>query len=248
MKALIVGVGLLWCSAVAADGKAVAGKVSFLQGGVFRGEKEDGPYKKLSDDSEIFEGDFLKTDADSRLEARLMDRSVLRLGSAARMRVEKAAFQKGDEAPKQVSLKLFAGRMWAKVTKLFGDDSSFNIVTPNAVAGVRGTAFGVDQNKDKSTSVRVFSGKVAVSNKPSYMVEGTKKFDGTQKPGERKQVAGPQEISKKQYEELMAQALQQIRVASNGQMDKPQAFAVADAEKDEWVAWNRGRDTKEPGE
>jgi len=248
MKKMLILASLFVAAAVSADDhKAVAGKCSFVQGGVFRSDKEDGPFRRLNEENDIYEGDWLKTDRDARLEARLVDRSVLRLGPESRLRMEKAKFSKGDEAPKSVSMKLFAGRMWAKVTKLFGD-SSFDVTTPNAVAGVRGTAFGVDQGKDKSTTVRVYSGKVMVSNKPSYMTEGTKKFDGTQKLGDRKQVEGPQEITKKQFEEAVAAALQQIRVAANGQLDQPSAIAENESQKDEWIAWNRGRDAKEPGE
>ena len=89
--------------------------------------------------------------------------------------------------------------------------------------------------------MRVFSGKVLVSNKPVYMKEGTKKFDGTQKT--RTQVAGPQEVSKKQWEESVAGALQQIRVADGGGFGQTETFAQDDAAKDEWVAWNQQRDS-----
>src|SRR5689334_13321237 len=109
MKALLIISGLpllstvLVASSVSADDKKVqAGKIAVAQGSVYRADKEDGPFKRLHEDNDIFEGDFLKTDADSRMEARLNDRSVLRLGADSRMRVEKAKFQKGEEAPKSV--------------------------------------------------------------------------------------------------------------------------------------------------
>ncbi len=234
-------VGLCVLAAIPAFAeKKLAGKVSFAQGAVFRAEKEEGPYRRVSEGSEVYEGDYLKTEADSRAEARLEDRSVIRVGSESRVKIEKAQFNQKDQT-KQVQVKLVIGRFWAKVTKLFGE-SKFDVESPNAVAGVRGTAFGVDQSADKQTTVRVFNGKVLVSNRPTYMTRDPKK-PGDKK--ERKEVKGPGEIDKKQWEELITQALQAVRVASDGKMSQEQ-FAVEDAAKDEWVAWNRARDGKEP--
>jgi hypothetical protein len=233
-------------AAVWADAKQPAGKVTFAQGNVFRAEKEEGPYRRVSENSDVFEGDFIKTEAESRAEARLNDRSVIRVGSESRVKIQKATFKKDEQ--KEVSVKLVVGRFWAKVTKLFGE-SKFEVETPNAVAGVRGTAFSVDSAADKSTTVRVFNGKVLISNRPIYMTQEPKKNDGTPPAKkERKEVSGPQEINKKQWEELVAQALQAVKVASNGQMSQ-ESFAVKDvAAKDEWVAWNRERDGKDQAE
>lgn len=234
----------LLLSVLVSAGAPAAGKLTFAQGNVFRAEKEEGPYRRISENGDVFEGDFIKTEADSRAEARLTDRSVIRIGAESRVKIQKAVFNK-DET-KTVQVKVIVGRFWGKVTKLFGL-SSFEVETPNAVAGVRGTAFSVDSAADKSTTVRVFNGKVLISNKPIYMTQEPQK--GTTPPGkkERKQVQGPQEVSKKQWEELVAQALQAVKVASNGQMSQEQ-FVEKEVKKDEWVAWNRERDGKDGDE
>jgi len=241
-----LALGLASGRSVFAESRMAVGKISYVSGSVFRADKEDGPFRRLNEENDLFEGDYLKTETESRLEARLNDRSVIRLGSGSRMRLEKAHFAKKEET-KTVSMKLAVGRMWAKVTKLFGE-SSFDVTTQNAVAGVRGTAFGVDAEADKSTTVRVYTGKVLISNKPVYMTEEPKK-DGTS-PGkkERREVPGPGEVSKKQWEESVAGALQQVKIASNGNMGGTESFAAADAEKDEWIAWNRARDKLLGGE
>lgn len=227
------------------EGRPVAGKVSYADGDVFRAEKEEGPFRKLKLDADLFEGDYLKTDEGARLEARLTDRSILRLAPGSRMQLKQAHFSHEENGEKKVTAQLLVGRLWAKVTSLFGN-SEFQVSTPNAVAGVRGTVFAVDRGADKSTTVKVFSGKVLVSNKPTFYQEGTKKFDGSQKPGERKQVAGPQEVTKKQWEESMAGALQQIRVADGGAMGTTAPIAQEDSAKDEWIAWNQQRDGAGP--
>ncbi len=239
-----VGVALFATRALHSESHVVAGHVSYLEGDASRSDKEGGTFKKLKVDADLFEGDVLKTDEGARLEARLNDKSILRLAASSSLKLEQAKFSPSNDGEKKFSAKLFAGRLWAKVTSLLGDDSKFEVSTPNAVAGVRGTVFGVDHGADKSTTVRVFSGKVLVSNKPVYLKEGTKKFDGTQKSGTRTQVAGPQEVSKKQWEESIAGALQQIRVAGDGGFNKAEQFAQEDAGKDEWTAWNQARDSK----
>lgn len=239
-RALLIGAALIAPSAALAEGK-VAGIITLADGDVFRADKEAGPFRKLKADSEVYEGDVLKTEA-GRLEAKLVDRSVIRLAPNSRLKLDQAKFSKDDDSEKKFTARLFFGRVWAKVTSVLGSDSKFEVTTGNAVAGVRGTQFNVDSGKDKSTTVKVFSGKVLVSNKPTFYVEGTKKFDGTQKPGERKQVAGPQEVSKKQWEESVAGALQEVRIASNGALTPAEAFAENKAQDDEWLAWNQKRD------
>ena len=231
---------LLWVPFAYAE-HSVAGVVTLADGDVFRSDKEAGPFRKLKADAEIYEGDVLKTET-GRLEARLLDRSVIRLAANSRLKLDQAKFKKDDDGEKSFTAKLFFGRMWAKVTSVIGSDSKFEVTSPNAVAGVRGTQFNVDVGKDKSTNVKVFSGRVLVSNKPVFYVEGTKKFDGSQKPGERKQVAGPQEVSKKAWEESIAAALQEVRVAANGSLTPAESFAENKAGDDEWLAWNKARD------
>jgi hypothetical protein len=123
--------------------------------------------------------------------------------------------------------------------------------TSNAVAGVRGTTFRIDAKRDKSTVVRVYTGAVAVSNAPIYAKPGKVKKTGKfqmpkqgVKPGGpgRVEVAGPHEVTKKEWEEFVAKAMQEVRVAADGKIGEPVAFdAQADA-ADEWVSWNKSRD------
>ena len=85
-----------------------------------------------------------------------------------------------------------------------------------------------------ATSVKVYGGQVLVSNKPIYAVEGHTK-------AKRVQVAGPQEVSKKQWEELVTEAMQVVSVAADGSMTQ-ERFALADPAADDWESWNAERD------
>lgn len=60
-------------------------------------------------------------------------------------------------------LKEWAGKIFLRTKKLIEKDSRFQIETPNAVAGVRGTIWEVDYN-GKDTGVKVFHGAVKVNS------------------------------------------------------------------------------------
>ncbi len=216
-------------SAHAAD-KKQAGSVSFLEGeaSVTRGSGG----AALAVGAPVYHGDRLKTGAGARLEAKLMDGSILRLAPGSELKLEEAKFARGDVGTKKVKLSLTFGRVWASVTKLFGSDSSFEVATENAVAGVRGTRFAAEKNATGDTTVRVYSGQVLVSNAPIYAKAGHTK-------AKRVQVPGPSEVTQKQWTELVAGAMQQIRVTKAGEMSPVESFAMAG---DDWAAWNAERD------
>lgn len=227
--------------------KAAAGKITYLKGTVeaFSG----GAWAKLKKGDSVFGGQMVRTQKKSRVEIVLVDKSIIRLGSNSKVQLKEALFSK--DATK-FSAKMFRGKAYAMASKLVGGDSKFEVTTSNAVAGVRGTTFRIDAKRDKSTVVRVYTGAVAVSNAPIYSKPGKlKKTEGKfqmpkkgVKPGGpgRVEVAGPQEVTKKEWEEFVAKAMQEVRVAANGELSEPVAFdAEADA-ADEWVAWNKSRD------
>jgi len=60
----------------------------------------------------------------------------------------------------KIRLKLTSGKIWNKVARL-ASESEFNIETTSAIAGVRGTEFGIDENSE----LIVLSGSVAARKK-----------------------------------------------------------------------------------
>lgn len=230
--------------AAAAQG-GVAGKVTFLKGSAQRGAKENGPFKPLKRNDDLREGEYVKTAADTRLEVKLADGSLVRLApnSALRMGTAKAA-ETGDNEKAQA--KLTAGKLWASVTKGVGSQNKFAVRTENAVAGVRGTTFRVNAETDGSTVVKVYEGAVAVSNGP--MVE-KQKAGGGKGPIDfkgRKEVAAPfKEVTLQEWEKIVGKMMG-IKVAANGEQAEPAAFTAendaADKEDADWVAWNQEQD------
>jgi hypothetical protein len=111
--------------------------------------------------SEVPMGTTIVTFEDGRASLRLPSGTLIRLGSNTR--VEVASLTRGDPAAaRKETLKVSVGRLWAKVTRLFGDDSRFEVQTDNAVAGVRGTAFFVETN-GKADQFVVDHGAITVS-------------------------------------------------------------------------------------
>ena len=107
-------------------------------------------------------GGSIQTFADSRASLRLPSGTLIRL--APETTVQIAGLTAGNPAAqRKESIRMSVGRLWAKVSRLFGDESSFEVTTNNAVAGVRGTAFFVEASgaNDRFT---VDHGTIVVGN------------------------------------------------------------------------------------
>jgi hypothetical protein len=210
-----------------------AGTVSYLMGKATR--TAGGKSAELKKGDTVFQDDLIETLDKARLELRLADKSVIRLGPNSKTQLKSAAFEGGPDKRK-FSASLLLGNVWAKVTSAVGGDAKFEVETENAVAGVRGTTFRVDARADKTTLVKVYAGTVAVAgNAPIYSL-GHKK-------SERKLVSGPSQVSREQWEKLVGRMMQ-IIVGADGRPSDPTAFDEKQDSQDEWVAWNNERDAK----
>jgi hypothetical protein len=191
-------------------------------------------------------GDLLRKDDEvkvaekSRLELRFPDGTVMRFAEKSRLKMNELAFNR-KTARKNVNVGLTIGRLWAKVKKLTTPDSSVEVKTSNAVAGVRGTVYRVNVEDDKSALIKVYDGSVYVANPPR---DPSKPIDKVEAPRE---VRGPQPVPPPYHEVSMEEwtaivkAMQQITISADGKPSKPQDFdPMADA--DEWVRWNQERD------
>jgi hypothetical protein len=264
---LVALAGAVFAVAVAAAAAATApvpaGTVTFLAGQAQR--VAAGKAQPLAVGTPVFAGDVIETQKRTRLELKLADQSVLRLGPSARVDLSAASFGRSVE-DRQVSAKLQVGNVWAKVAKTVGGESRFEVKTENAVAGVRGTTFRVDAAQDRSVVVKVYNGTVAVAGgripRPTHgggdedvapvREEDTKVAaaggDGKTTAADpkkkvRKQVAGPKQVTKEQWEKIVT-AMMVVKVAADGTATEPETFALADPAQDEWEAWNRERDSQ----
>lgn len=177
----------------------------------------------------------------SRLEIRFPDGTVMRLSEKSHLRMDQVAYNKQTEA-KNVKVDLSVGKLWAKVRKLATPDSSVEVKTSNAVAGVRGTVYRVNVEEDKSALVKVYDGTVYVANPPKEAMG--KPPVQVAKPAE---VSGPTPVAPPYHQVSMEEwtvivkAMQQISISPQGVATKPQDFDPK-ADADDWVKWNLERD------
>ena len=240
MRNSISGVVAALLVAAPAMAAAEAGQVTYLDGKAFRQAGGKGDKVALAKDGKVEQGDVLTTAARARVEVTLGDKSVLRIGPNSELIIEDAEVK--DDSRK-IDTKLVLGSAWAKVSTALGGDNKFEVTTDRAVAGVRGTVFRVDAKKDKAVVVSVFSGAVAVAGNHLPQMEHDASAGADPKTGKPKhtQVAGPTQVSMKEWEKLVG-AQMKISIAADGTPGEPQKFAEADECSEEWSRWNKERD------
>jgi len=238
LSVVLAGVTLALAAVAVAAPNAPAGTVTFLAGDATR-TAPGGQAERLAVGKPVLQGDVLETEKRTRLEVKLGDGSVLRLGPSSKVEVAAAAFGKTVE-DRNVSAKLLVGKVWANVAKAVGGEQRFEVKTENAVAGVRGTTFRVDAATDKSVVVKVYSGTVAVASGSIPRPEHQGAVPAGTKP-QRTQIAGPQQVTREQWEKIVTNMME-VRVSSDGTPSEPEKFALATPGEDEWEEWNRDRD------
>lgn len=240
---VVVAALVLLSSASADAGAAKAPKATFVKGDVSVVAAGGGEGARVKRNQELAPGSVVKTGDAARLELTFPDGSVVRIGPGSELKIEGTAFD-GKSKEVKVEATLVGGEAWAKVQKLVGKDSSFQMKTNNAVAGVRGTVFRVNVDRDEATVVKVYNGAVAVA---APLIAGPEKQDpGSAINPNRKQVAAPfQEVSLKEFEHLLGKMME-IRIPKNTPVSAavPAPFTEEQdaSEEPEWVRWNASRD------
>jgi hypothetical protein len=110
-------------------------------------------------------GDEIRTEAGSEAVVTLETTAVSGIGENTEFKLDSFEVNPDTKAA-QVKVNLPKGKLWSEVGRLKTKDSNYNIETPTAVTGVRGTVFLVEVEKATAdTSVSVISGQVAVGSK-----------------------------------------------------------------------------------
>jgi hypothetical protein len=238
MRLTSLSLALIAALAVDAHAGAPASRagvsVTFLSG---KAEVERaGKREALAVGHAVAEGELVETFDATKLELTLADGSRVRLAPKTKLTLTEGKFRGGEG--RNVSVSLWAGRVWANVAKAVGGNDTFEVGTRNAVAGVRGTSFAVSAAADLSAVVRVYAGTVGVRKS-----EKDAGVSGQGSKPERRQIAGPERIDKKQWEEIIATAMKQVKISSAGQIAPAEDFEDQ-GEDLEWAMWNKERDGK----
>ncbi len=214
--------------------------VTVVQGSASVFSKGTAAGRKLKRGDSLKRNDEVRVGDKSRIEIRFPDGTIMRLSEKSHLKMSEVKYDKQTES-KNMKVTLSLGKIWAKVKKLVTPDSSVEVRTTNAVAGVRGTVYRVNVEEDKSALVKVYDGTVYVANppRPAGTPEG-----GVTAPHE---VAGPHEVPPPYHEVSMEEwttivkAMQQISISPDGKPSKPEDFDLK-ADADDWVKWNQERD------
>lgn len=104
-------------------------------------------------------GDAIKTGKGGKIRVVLKDESVLALGADSEATVSKLDM---SEKAREGAIKVAIGKFWMKVAALAdkGAKTTIDVVTPNAVAGIRGTTLWGDTERD---TICALEGTIEVS-------------------------------------------------------------------------------------
>ncbi len=149
-------------SGAMAQGPAI-GRLAKVTGTVWlvpRGGDPKVDLKKIAAGADVREGDTIVTDMGSTAQINFQDQSTIKIGERSRCMIKK----KGSRLKDRSRLHLFSGKIRVKVKAARVARGSFEVSTPTAVAGVRGTDFLVDCPAGRETRVVVFDGVVSVKS------------------------------------------------------------------------------------
>lgn len=133
-------------------------------------------------DTDVYSGDTITTGDDSRGTIKLVDDSIIRVHANSKIVLNTMI----SPVEKKHSVLLFFGKLWNRVGKEALRKKVFEVQTPTAVCGVRGTDFETASYEDGTMLVRVNSGEVEVDNEVAQ--ETLASNQGTQVSFEQKNI------------------------------------------------------------
>ncbi len=143
-----------------AEFKPDEAKITFMKGKVEVQRKGSQAMMPAVMKMTVYPGDKISTDDGSEAELKLSDGSVLKLKDRGR-----AGDRKNGEAEETLEhhpgFPAGKGKILGAIRKLSSRESKFTVSTPTAVAGIRGTVFGVFVEGD-STELNVLNGEVGI--------------------------------------------------------------------------------------
>ncbi len=146
---------LSWAADAVGNAVAVLGTVSVVRA-------EDGRVEALQPNGEVYLNDVVQTGADGLAKLLLRDESILKVSPNSELAISDMIAGPGEGGRSTVDL--LKGRIRSVIGNKLGANREFNVNTPVAVAGVRGTDFEVVHvlvDGQWVTGVRTFDGAVS---------------------------------------------------------------------------------------
>lgn len=148
---------LVW-TAAAFPASGAAGRVEEASGSV-RVER-GGVMRAIGQGAAIHNGDTLITGKDGRIRFTLADVGSFTLESDTSVSIDEL-FDEAEDEP--MALRMAAGYLWARVSRLSSSKRRLEVHTPTVIAGVRGTEFELAAGADGSAAMTVDEGSVELA-------------------------------------------------------------------------------------
>ena len=211
---------------------AWAAKVTYLKPPAQIKRQGAREWRPLKLEDAVQTGDRLRTGFGGRVEVTLGSKRVFRIGEATEIAMPELEDPQGTRTRSRFHLLL--GRFWAGLIRPLARraNTTFQVSTPMATIGVKGTRFGMDHDRNRNTSrVLVLEGAVAVvppgGEKQLVEVEGPR------------EIAPPQEITEEEW--LLLVEREQKVIIRPGEVPRLEPITPEDR-ADEWVRFNSQRD------
>lgn len=241
LTAVILTAAVILTGKILAAASSIA-KITFYTGQVQvqKPMKED--WGKAIFNQNLLSGQKVKTQDDSRAEIGFADGSIIRIDSNSKLDIMDA--KKEKSGAQTATAKVWSGKVWANVNKM-SKKTKFQLESPTAVAAVRGTVYRMSVSDDNTTKIAVYSGEVAVDNKPIVKFMEQKKAKAGGRQGEIEgpsEITGPTEVTLEQWVQIV-KAQMEITIHPDGTYDIVNFNPIIDSQ-DDWVKWNQERDKK----
>jgi hypothetical protein len=177
-----------------------AGMINFMVGEVYLVSKEKHPVPAKLGDA-VIKGMKIITYDKATVEVYFGENVIKILGNSS---VEVMELIGDDKSGEKTDLFVENGKVFTKISKKLMKGDDFNIKTPTATAGVRGTDFMVNENEGKS-NIACLDGKVVVSNAATPAVKSVELNAGqevTVEPGKPMTVKELSLNNKKMIEDI----------------------------------------------
>lgn len=152
-SAAVLTVGLAGCSG------GPAASVDPLETQVQLAAGDSDP-RDVEDITNAAQGDLVSTDDAGLAEVVFPDASFMRVGPSSEIVITEL----GSAEAQRTSIALDIGQTWHNVQELVADEAVYEVVTPVAVASVRGTVFSVVCVEGPSCEFTVFDGEVEIDS------------------------------------------------------------------------------------
>jgi hypothetical protein len=145
--------------------------ISRVTGTVEVKEPGQSDFRPLTGEARVLAGTIVRTGEKASALLHWVDGTRLQAGAETTLKVLECRFDKRTDTALSF-FQLDVGRIWVRVIRSLSADSKFEIRTPTATAGVRGTTFAVEVAPEGSTEILVYEGDVHVrSGEQTYGIE-----------------------------------------------------------------------------